>query len=159
MRNRTAKRPNNRCAKCDCQFFDKSYAGLTVPCDADIYDSNDPVWKCQGCGGESARRVNRRRTNRQIAHGLWQTIVDEWEPTDDALDRLVAEGRAKSGVLLKGHVWDHSLRQLLVVEEPTRWELRYLPREARRGLAEAKALVERIETQQPVVINKEEQTV
>ena len=159
MRNRTAKRPNNRCAKCDCQFFDKSYAGLTDACDVDIYDSNDPVWMCQGCGDESARRVNRRRTNRQIARDLRKTIVAEWEPTDDALDRLVAEGRAKSGVLFRNHVFDHSLEQLLMLEKPTRWELGYFPREARRGLAEAKALVERIEAQQPVVINREEKAV
>ena len=103
MDNGTAKRPNNRCTGCDCQFFDKSYGG------------GDPVWVCDNCGKESARRVVRRRTNKLIALDLWTAIVAEWEPTDDALDRLVTEGRAKSA------------------------------RSAREALAEAEALVKRIE--------------
>jgi hypothetical protein len=133
MDNGTAKRPNNRCTGCDCQFFDKSYGG------------GDPVWVCDNCGKESARRVVRRRTNKLIALDLWTAIVAEWEPTDDALDRLVTEGRAKSGVLFRSRVWDYNLQQLQEIESPTRWDIQYHARSAREALAEAEALVKRIE--------------
>jgi hypothetical protein len=129
------KETEKRNALCGCgnDIYEKAYSH-------DGLGDFKSIWKCMNCHQETPRQSRKRKTNRQIAGETWEGLKAAWKATDDALEVLVAEGKAKGGaILVHGSTFNFHMEKLLTLKTPTRWELGYHTKKATEELQEAQA--------------------
>lgn len=112
-------------------------------CDNDVYEKtldNDlkPVWECTNCLAKTPRHSRVVKTNKAKALDSYREVKAAWEPVDVALTALVAKGIPGGCLLVYASTFDHNLGQLLKIDNPTRFEVKYHAQTAKQNLEKAK---------------------
>ncbi len=116
-------------------------------CGGDIFekgldDSLQPVWRCDNCSRETPRKRVIRKSNRSRAIESYLAIRADWKATDDRLTAVIDSGKAKTGALLvHSSCFNYHLKQLVDLEAPSNFQVRYHAEQARIELAAAQAFV------------------
>jgi hypothetical protein len=100
------------------------------------------VWRCTNCTWTQPRVVRYRPTNEQKAFRLWSKMMEEWNPTNQAIRDLVASGTPNGCMMVHMSTFNHHMDKLLVMKQPSNFDVAYHLSEAKKDLEAAKAFVE-----------------
>lgn len=134
--------PNERCGN---TVYERTY-------DWDNGGLEAPVWKCCNCHRLTPRISRRRHSNRMRAMNAWKALIDEWKPIGDQLFEYYANGTMTYGTYWLASPHDnYHMRQLMDVEKPSNFDVKYHTAEARKDLEKAKEL---LKTKQGELVSK-----
>ena len=124
-------------------------------CGGDIYESDyvrpvdapegtewRNVWRCANCFRETPRKRVNRRSNHMRAIQSYLDLSKAWEPVNEALNALVAEGKAMGGaILVHSSTFNWHLKQLTDKDKPSNFDVRYHTEQAKLDMAKAEAFI------------------
>lgn len=101
-----------------------------------------PIWRCYNCGKETPRQRRSRSTNHFRALHARKALAEMWKPVDERLRLLVDAGLPSGALLVHASAFNYHMKQLLDLEQPTNFDVRYHKAGALDDLAKATAFVE-----------------